>query len=256
MDRLPAVAVLATGSTPTPLLLACTTALDKTPGIRMHVVTAGSPRTAAAEAPPDARVFVVPDVGRAFADELETLTGRPAVTTEDTTAIAVAAALSTALARTGRRPRASHVLITGARSLPLLFPLVMLAEVGQVTKWEVADARAYPLHRVAAEADVVIDLAGATGGGPGVITPDPVRDPLPALPGLVRALAQSPHPVLDIDVHHACALALVMATAPGEIRPTRVDRALTDAVTDAVLRHITESAAPRSPGTEPDQGGS
>jgi malate dehydrogenase (oxaloacetate-decarboxylating) len=253
MDHFPAVAVLATDATPTGLLPACTAALEETSGLHTHVVTG------TATIPPGARVLVLPGANRVLADELTTRTGLPTVTTEDTTAIAIAAALSTTLARAGRRPGASHVLIAGARTLPLLFPLIMLAEVGQVTKWEVADAAAFPLHRIAADADVVIDLVAATGGGPAVIRPDLDRDPLLALPGLVRALAKSPHRTPDIDVHQACALALVMATAPAETRPGRPDRALTDAVSAAAvaaLRHAATTTPPRSPGTEPDQGGS
>ena len=251
MDLSPAVAVLATTGTPDPLLRACTAALEETPGLRTHVVST------AAAIPPDAAVLVLPGANRAVADELATRTGLPAVTTEDTTAIAVAAALSTTLARAGRRPRASHVLIAGARTLPLLFPLIMLAEVGQVTKWETADARAFPLSRVAADADVVVDLVAATDGEPAVITPDPGRDPLLALPGLVRALANAPHETPDIDVHHACVLALVMATAPGGTRPARPDRALTDAVAAAASAALHRTAgSTRWPGAQRDQGGS
>lgn len=253
MDLFAAVAVLATDAAPDTLLLACTAALEQTSGLRTHVVTATD------AIPPAARVLVVPGADRAVADELATRTGLPVVTTEDTTAIAIAAALSTTLVRAGRRPRSSHVVIAGARRLPLLFPLVLLAEVGQVTKWEVADAPVFPLHRIAADADVVIDLVAATGGGPAVITPDLDRDPLLALPGLVRALAKSPHQTPDIDVHQACALALVMATAPAETRPSRPDRALTDAVSAAAVAALRNAAAgspPRSPGIKPDQAGS
>ena len=107
-------------------------------------------------------------------------------------------------------------------------------------------------------ADVVIDLLGGTGVGtigvgafapdlePTVITPDSGRGPLLTLPGLLRALTRTPRPTsearLDVEVHHACALALVMATPPDDLLPHEPYDALADRVADAALQTLHQTA--------------
>lgn len=68
---------------------------------------------------------------------------------------------------------------------------------------------------------------------PAVIAPQYVRDPLSALPGLLRAMTRTPDAPLDVEVHHACTLALVMATPPKELLPHGLGRVLTEHVADA-----------------------
>jgi len=200
--------------------------------------------------PPEVGAIVLPHARPEFACRARALTGIPVVTDQDTTAIALAAALLTALARAGRTPRASQVVIAGADTLPILCPLLIVAGVGAVTTWNPADALTFPLRRIAAAADVVIDLRGGTGVGtvgigafapdlePTVIAPDSRRGPLLALPGLLRALIRAPDARLDVEVHHACALALVMATPPEDLLPHQPYDVLVDRVADAALQAL------------------
>lgn len=223
------VAIVASGTDP--LLNRCRTLLETQTGLR--VTTADSATT-----PADA-LLCLDAVRQAPA-------GVPVVTAEDTIAIALAAALTTTLARAGRRPRSGHVVIAGADTLPLLFPLVMLGGIGQVTKWNQADALTFPLHAVAADADAVIDLIGATAPDlePAVITPNRERDTVLALPGLVQAVANAPGARLDIEVHRACVLALVMATPPTAVLPQGPTRELTDRIAGAAATALHATGVP------------
>jgi malate dehydrogenase (oxaloacetate-decarboxylating) len=177
----------------------------------------------------------------------------PVLAEQDIAAIAVTAALLTTLTRRGRTPRASRVVIAGADTLPMLCRLLVAAGIGDITTWKHQDAVAFPLRRVAQGVDAVIDLLGvwptpepATGGSdfgePAVIAPDAERDPLLALPGLVRAIAQNPDAALtialDVEVHLACALALVMATPSHQQRPQVPNRDLADRVADAATQAL------------------
>jgi hypothetical protein len=170
----------------------------------------------------------------------EVVTGVPVVTEQDTAAIALTAALLTTLARAGRAPSLSRVVIAGARTMPALSHLLLVAGIGDVTTWNPADALAFPLRRIASGADAVISLVGGGGryawprhGIPAVIVPDPARDPVLALPGLVRALTEHPGAKPALGVHRACAVALAQATAPGDLLPRRPDRALTERIAEA-----------------------
>lgn len=172
--------------------------------------------------------------------------GVPVVTDHDTAAIALTAALLTTLTRIGRPLISSRVVIAGANTMPVLSPLLVTAGVGDITTWNRPDAVGFPLHRIAMRADAVIDLLGlaidfstavsSAPTEPAVITRDDPRTPLLALPGLLRAITQVPNLRLDVDVYHACALALVMATPPELQLPDGSDRVLADRVADAATR--------------------
>lgn len=170
----------------------------------------------------------------------DSVVGVPVLTDQDTTAIALTAALLTTLTRAGRTPQASRVVVAGANTMPMLNPVLLTAGVRDITTWNPADALAFPLRRIAADADAVINLVGGGGrfawprhAAPAVIVPDPARDPVLALPGLLHALVQHPHARLTPDVQHACAVALSAATPPGEQVPRRADDALTRQIADA-----------------------
>jgi hypothetical protein len=193
----------------------------------------------------------------------------PVLAEQDIAAIAVTAALLTALTRRGRAPRASRVVIAGADILPMLCRLLVAAGIGDITTWKTKDAVAFPLRRVAEGVDAVIDLLGVwpthapatvDSGEPAVIAPEAERDPLLALPGLVHAITQASETqaavALDVEVHLACALALVMATPSDQQLPQVPDRALADRVADAATQaldarvpHPRTSPGPRPPAT-------
>ena len=181
----------------------------------------------------------------------DSIVGVPVLTDRDTAAISLTAALLTSLARSGRTPQTSQVVIAGADIMPMLCPVLLAAGVRDITTWRPADALAFPLRRIAADADVVINLVGGGGrfawprhAAPAVIVPDPARDPLLALPGLLRALSRHPHVRLTPDVQHACAIALSAATPPGEQLPRRPDETLTRQIADAAT-HVLERGAAR-----------
>jgi malate dehydrogenase (oxaloacetate-decarboxylating) len=167
--------------------------------------------------------------------------GVPILTGRDMSAIALSAAVLTTLTRAGRAPRTSRVLVAGANTMPLLQPLLVAGGVGDITIWNMKDALGFPLRRLIPEAHAVVDLLGITVSSdtdtPGMVSPQ-AHDPLLVVPGLLRALLGTPDARLDVPVCHACALALVMATPPGERLPARPDRALTDRVADAATREM------------------
>jgi malic enzyme len=210
---------------------------------QMVIIDPDTPQQARAELsalPAEVGALFLPDASHDVACQARALMQMPVLTGQDTTAIALAAAVSTTLARAGRAPRSSQVVIAGADTLPILCPLLMVGGAGTVTTWNPSDAHAFPLHRVTSGTDVVIDLLdtmpdSADGFGPVVIRPDREHDTALVLPGLVRAILQAPGARLDIEVHHACALALVMGTPPEDMLPRAPDRELTDRVAAAAF---------------------
>jgi hypothetical protein len=180
----------------------------------------------------------------------DSLVGVPVLTDQDTTAIALTAALLTTLTRAGNAPETSRVVIAGANTMPLLNPVLLTAGIRDITTWNPVDALSFPLRRVAAAADAVINLVGGGGrfawprhAAPAVIVPDPARDPLLALPGLLRALSRHPRARLTPDVQHACAIALSAATPPGEQVPRRADESLTRQVSEFATDALHRGAA-------------
>jgi hypothetical protein len=229
----------------------CAALISNLVGVRAEVLALdpGAPHEVEAvldALPADTGAIFLPDAPPEVACRARAQAGVPVLTGQDTIGIALAAAVSTTLVRAGRAPRAGQVVIAGADALPILCPLLMVGEVGTVTTWNLTDAHSFPLSRVAAGADVVIDLLGALnstdGVGPVVIAPDRERDTLLALPGLVRALVQTPGARLDVDVHHACALALVMTTPHDERVPREPSRELTDRIAEAAAAALRSSA--------------
>lgn len=198
--------------------------------------------------------------------------GPPVITDLDAAAITAGAAVLTTLTRAGRTPASARVVIAGANGLPVLCPLLVAAGIGDITTWNVDDAVTFPLLGVAANADVVINLLAdhprvpalpvlcAAHTGPTVITPNPRHDPLLVLPGLIRALVNTPSvswspAATDNRYTEACLdslLALVMATPPEHTLPTQPHRQLTDRIAEAASRALTpESRAPTTRGDLP-----
>lgn len=181
--------------------------------------------------------------------------GIPVVTEQDTTGIALAAAVLTTLARVGTTPHASQVVIAGADQLPLLTPLLIAAGIGDLVSWNQADAIGYPLAALTQRASVVVDLLGAVSTltrafGEDVPLPvialdDPVARLL-AVPGLLRAIRHMAavrtwaDPLHHLDLHYACARSLAALTPVDRLLPDMADPDLADAVARAatdVLQH-------------------
>ena len=166
------------------------------------------------------------------------------------TAALGAAAISTLRCR-GVAPRRGRIVLTGAEVLPGLGPLLLASGVGMLTTWSVGDAEDYPLPRVTADNDLLIDLAGAARD-----TPAPARTlRLPrerfdygalVLPGLLSALCGHHGVSLTIDVLAACARALALLTPPDRILPALDEPLLVSAVAREVARTLGEHPPPRA----------
>jgi malic enzyme len=174
----------------------------------------------------------------------------PVISDHDTTATAITAAVLTTLSRAGRGPATSRIVLAGADELVLLGPLLTAAGFADITVWKQIDAPRFPLHRVARDADIVVDLANEVAHPPAGNDPappvitygDPVN-PILALPGILRALVETSCPRVDVDMYLAAAGALVAATPPDRLLPSP-EPALTDGVAWAVgqaLDHPRES---------------
>jgi hypothetical protein len=185
----------------------------------------------------------------------------------DATAVRLTAATLLAVNQRRRRTGVARVLIVDSDRLPGLDALLSAADVGELTLWSSSDASTFPLRRVIAGVDAVINLS-APGVEPllselyrtpaplfatehqrtlTLLEPDWSADPVLVLPGLAYALSASCGVRADLagldltyyDMCFACALELVMATASGDRqlpRPSReLDRRLAAAAGHAVL---------------------
>ncbi|RKT52855.1 hypothetical protein [Saccharothrix australiensis] len=174
--------------------------------------------------------------------------GVPVVADRDATAVVLVARLLATLAAEGRTPRCGVVVIAGASACPELGPLLLAAGVRDITLWNEADGRAFPLRRIASRAHAVLDLTGAAGapvppreaapGGLSVIGAGGEADLLLVLPGLLDALRRVPGAAVDADVLLAAVLALVMATPPDRRLPVGPSPELSARVADAVIRSL------------------
>ncbi|WP_086825046.1 hypothetical protein [Allokutzneria sp. NRRL B-24872] len=170
----------------------------------------------------------------------------PVLTEQDTLAAALTANVLTLLLQQGRAPQTGRVVVAGADQLPILCPVLTAAGIADITAWNRDDAMGFPLRRIAVNAHVIVDLldprADDVPPEPAVITSATGREELLALPGLLRALSEVPGARVDVPVHHACALALVMATPPELYLPAGPDVRLAERVAAAaswVLRRRT-----------------
>lgn len=172
---------------------------------------------------------------------------RPRVTDQAMTATAVTAALLTTLSRRGVSPQHSRLVIAGSAAMPVLRPLLLAAGFGCVTSWDRPDAGMFPLHRITQNAQAVIDLLDCAqeltepaSDHPEliIITPDPTRWARLASPGLLDTIAMARASRRDIEVYHACVLALVAATPPDRTVPDPTDPSLTREVERAAARAL------------------
>ncbi|MGW5055025.1 hypothetical protein [Actinokineospora sp. NPDC004072] len=173
------------------------------------------------------------------AERIRDLLGVPVLSWRDTAATVLVAQVLTTLTRLGHPPRVARVVIAGAETMPVVEPLLLAAGVRDLTVWNSADAAAFPLRDIAADAHIVLDLdalwpwTGPADLDPVVITARGDHDPLITLPGLLRALAGTPGAQPHITVLHACVLALVMATGADHHLPRIPAGELADRTADA-----------------------
>ncbi|WP_394427073.1 hypothetical protein [Streptomyces sp. SGAir0957] len=155
------------------------------------------------------------------------------VTDDNLRAVTVAAQVLNALRRTERPAGQSSVLLAGSDQLAELGPLLVAVGIFDLIFWKNADAPAFPLGRVAASANIVVDLVGAYDDARGTLPQDPpqvirkpaLADSLTALPGLLTAAADTHN--LDIDTDVLAAVAQLLATTSETLPLQTPDEALT-----------------------------
>lgn len=142
------------------------------------------------------------------------------ITDQQTTAVALIAALLTTLDRAGTAPAAGRVVIAGAEHNPLVAALAVAAGIGEIDSWNLGDAHDFPLRTFARRGAVVIDLLGsaalrleAAALDPPIpfIAADGPRTTLRALPALLAAAQTLGHPP-DVATCLACARAIAGRT--------------------------------------------
>lgn len=163
--------------------------------------------------------------------------GRVVVTDTDLLAVVTATRVLTELRRTGRPVEQSSVVIAGSDELFEMAPLLIAIGIRNLVFWRQADARSFPLARIARDADLVVDLCATPVEGPrtsGQESPLIVRLPaladcLAVLPGLLAALVDTRADQLHVGVLAAVAQLLAATAAPGSAWATP-DPALTDSI--------------------------
>jgi len=163
------------------------------------------------------------------------------LTDQDATAIALTAAVLAAVADRPTALRIGKVVVAGAQYLPILAPLLVAADVADITTWNASDAVAFPLQHVVYGADAVVDLVGALPGWVAkgrhaeivVITRGFARTAPCAAAGLLRAALNDPAVTFDLATYRAAAQALISALTVERPLTQQNARVLTGRVTDA-----------------------
>jgi len=177
---------------------------------------------------------------RLVQQDLHGSTGLLVLTDQDATAIALTAAVLSAVADGGRRaPAGGRVVVAGAHYVPILPALLAAAGVADITTWNASDAVTFPLRHVMYGADALVDLVGALPGWvaegrhstTAVITRGDARTAPCVAAGLLRAAVCDPDATFDVVTYLAAARALTTAPPPLTQRKARI---LTNRVADAV----------------------
>lgn len=171
---------------------------------------------------------VEPERALAVQQELRDSGARPTMTEQDALSIALAIATLDVLTDGGRRLDASRIVLAGTSELPGLVTLLMATGVGDITTWNKPDSEVFPLNRIMAGADVLIDLINARPAGDGLhhagtrlITWDDAHAAVHVAAGLLRAAADLPGATLDLETYRSFALAL---TATGDFASAALTR--------------------------------
>lgn len=189
---------------------------------------------------------------RAVQRRIEQAGGPPVLTGEDATAIALAAAALRYLRRLGRDAQHCRIVIADAARMPILSALLPSIGFREITLWNRADSTWFPLHRVARDADVIIDLTRTEekrGQGHGrqdsaggteldldrpegsVIRSRALDSRILVVPGLMRALTTRPATPLGVSTYEVCARAIAQAAPTGRLLHNHpYERALSPAV--------------------------
>jgi hypothetical protein len=198
-------------------------------------------------------VFVVgmgPSESASVQLRVASLKGPVVISELDVVTAALGAAAISSLRCRGVAPRRGAIVVTGVEVLPRLGPLLLASGVGMLTTWNQRDGEDYPLRRVTADNDLLIDLAGAArdAAAPGRTLRLP-RERFDygalVLPGLLSALCGHHGVSLTIDVLAACARALALLTPPDRTVPALTEPLLAPTVAAEVARTLAEHPPPR-----------
>ncbi|MFB8749095.1 hypothetical protein [Streptomyces parvulus] len=167
--------------------------------------------------------------------------GNAVITDGDVRATLATAHMLTALRERGQPVDRAAVVIAGSDEIFELGPLLTSVGALSLTFWRDADATAFPLARVAQEADVLVDARAHRTQvrwepgrpGPTVLPLPSLADARGVLPGLFTAVYQERLRRVDVDALAAVAQ-LLSTTMPAGSRFSTPDVTLTDSITWAV----------------------
>ncbi len=174
-------------------------------------------------------------------------------TLNDGLAVAAAAAIINHLRGRGVEPGAARVAVVDPARGGDLAGLLVAAGIRDLTLYDPLACGIQPLHRMAVDLDLVVDLIGLASppAGAPVLrirpqSPPPLASaafgprPLHALPGLLRAAVRA-HRVITAPARLAAVRALVELTPVGGLLPPLDHPRLTAAVDQAATRALAQS---------------
>ncbi|WP_261562180.1 malic enzyme-like protein [Frankia tisae] len=168
----------------------------------------------------------------------------------DGLAVATTAAVLNYLRARGVNPGRARVAVVDPARGGDLSGLLIAVGVGDLTLYDPIEYGIRPLHRLAADLDLIVDLIGLAAPPEGVFvlrarpeTPPPLAAatsgprPLHALPGLLRAAVNTRQPI-TLEARAAAVHALVAATPSGGLLPPLDHPRLTPAVAAAATHAL------------------
>lgn len=177
--------------------------------------------------------------------------GPPVISELDVVTAALGAAAVSFLRGRDIAPRRGRIVVTGAEVVPRLGPLLKASGAGSMTTWHPFDAQDYPLPRMMAHNDLLIDLADAAPDNAAPartlrMPSEPHDYGALVIPGLLRGLCRHEPTPVTIEVLAACSRALALVTAPDAILPDIDERLLIPAVARHVHRSLREDSRHRA----------
>src|SRR5271166_5496679 len=177
--------------------------------------------------------------------------GPPVISELDVVTAALGAAAMSFLRGRDIAPRRGRIVVTGAEVVPRPGPLLVALGAGSMTPWHPFDAQDYPLPRMMAHNDLLIDLADAAPDNAAPartlrMPSEPHDYGALVIPGLLRGLCRHEPTPVTIEVLAACSRALALVTAPDAILPDIDERLLIPAVVRHVHRSLREDSRHRA----------